>query len=343
MQKNGATTTATAASASWPVLPIWKPSKGDNGRGMAADVDLSSRGAEYWSAADYNVYNNEGSVLSTGKRPAYCFRIYWDGTATDNLLDGVNITAYNNGSNNRIYSAPAGSIKNGTKAYPVLSGDLFGDWREEVIWCSSADSCTLNICSSTTDTKLRTATLLHDHLYRLSTVWQNVGYNQPPHLSYFLPDSVGSRFIFADRSLQQQAVEQGTAIAPVEGRMLRCTSLTAYRTLLNGNTEKFYGVPAGFTFSYDKENMAFRLEGMPEKTGLYQVILRTSGNPIGTELTDTISINISEPTAITSLPADTETSSTWYNLQGMRVSQPQKGGIYIRNGRQAKIIRRRAW
>lgn len=320
-------------------LLIWKPSAGDNGRGMAADIDLSRRGAEYWSAADTNVYDSEGEVLSTDHRPAYCFRIYWDGTAMDNLLDGVNISAYNNGSNNRIYSAPAPSIKNGTKAYPVLSGDLFGDWREEVIWCSSADSCTLNICSSTADTKLRVPTLLHDHLYRLSIAWQNVGYNQPPHLSYYLPDSVGSRFVYADPSLCQQSVGQDEAIQAVEGRMLRCTNLTAYRTLLDGKIESFFGMPKCFSFTYDKEQMTFRLEGTPEKTGLYQIVLRTSGNPIGTELTDTISIDVSQPSAIIVAPNDKgeKRNGQVYDLQGRRVTTAHlRKGLYIRNGRKYK-------
>ena len=173
---------------------IHHTSDDDNGRGMAADIDLTRRGAEFWSDANTSVYDTADNVVSTGKRPSYCFRIYWDGTLQDNLLDGLAITSYSNGANTRLYTAPEGSIKNGSKAYPVLSADLFGDWREEVIWCSATDSCTLNICSTTAETSFRLPTLLHDHLYRLSVAWQNVGYNQPPHLSYYLPDVFASHF-----------------------------------------------------------------------------------------------------------------------------------------------------
>ena len=28
---------------------------------------------------------------------------------------------------------------------------------------------------------------MHDHIYRMGVAWQNVGYNQPPHLGYYLP------------------------------------------------------------------------------------------------------------------------------------------------------------
>jgi len=69
------------------------------------------------------------------------------------------------------------------KATPVLSGDLLGDWREEVVW-RTEDSSALRIYVSTIPTPHRLVTLLHDRQYRLALVWQNVGYNQPPHPSF---------------------------------------------------------------------------------------------------------------------------------------------------------------
>ena len=33
---------------------------------------------------------------------------------------------------------------------------------------------------------------MHDHVYRMGIAWQNVAYNQPPHLGYFLPDFIAS-------------------------------------------------------------------------------------------------------------------------------------------------------
>ena len=35
-------------------------------------------------------------------------------------------------------------------------------------------------------TEWRIPTLWHDHQYRQAMVWQMCGYNQPPHVSYFL-------------------------------------------------------------------------------------------------------------------------------------------------------------
>jgi hypothetical protein len=73
----------------------------------------------------------------------------------------------------------------GTKSTPVLSGDLFGDWREEVIW-RTTDSRALRIYTTTAATDRRIHTLVHDAQYRVALAWQNTAYNQPPHPSFFL-------------------------------------------------------------------------------------------------------------------------------------------------------------
>jgi hypothetical protein len=74
---------------------------------------------------------------------------------------------------------------NSTKGNPSLQADLFGDWREEVVW-RSADSSELRIYTTTDLTDLRIRTLMQDPVYRLGVAWQNSGYNQPPHTSFFL-------------------------------------------------------------------------------------------------------------------------------------------------------------
>ena len=37
-------------------------------------------------------------------------------------------------------------------------------------------------------TEYKITTLMHDHVYRMGVAWQNVAYNQPPHLGYYLGD-----------------------------------------------------------------------------------------------------------------------------------------------------------
>jgi hypothetical protein len=72
---------------------------------------------------------------------------------------------------------------NGTKATPSLSGDIFGDWSEEVIW-PTTDNTKLRIYSTPLPTDRRVVTLLHDVQYREAIAWQNTAYNQPPHPSF---------------------------------------------------------------------------------------------------------------------------------------------------------------
>jgi rhamnogalacturonan endolyase len=108
------------------------------------------------------------------------------------LLDGTTIGDWridlttNTGFRQNYVSGPAGlSGINGTKNTPCLTADLYGDWREEVVWRKS-DNTELQIWSTTIASKIRLPTLMHDTQYRTAVAWQNVGYNQPPHTSYFI-------------------------------------------------------------------------------------------------------------------------------------------------------------
>ncbi|MBE0344011.1 rhamnogalacturonan lyase, partial [Paenibacillus sp. 28ISP30-2] len=67
--------------------------------------------------------------------------------------------------------------------------DLFGDWREEVIWRKS-DNSALRIYTTPYESEYRFYTLMHDPLYRLSVAWQNVAYNQPPHTGFYLGEGM---------------------------------------------------------------------------------------------------------------------------------------------------------
>ena len=127
------------------------------------------------------------------------FRIYWDGDLQDELLDGTKIDKWNGSGTTRLYikgknpsDYGSSSSCNGTKNTPNLQADLFGDWREEIILWNSADAATLNVFSTAEPTTYRVPTLMHDHTYRMGVAWQNVAYNQPPHLGYYLPDFIES-------------------------------------------------------------------------------------------------------------------------------------------------------
>jgi len=153
----------------------------DVGRGVAEDIDPSNPGAEMWYSGSNGLLNMKGERI--GDSPVSTnFVIWWDGDLSRELLDKNHIDKYNVG---RLFTADGCVSNNGTKATPALSADLFGDWREEVIF-RTADNKNLRIYTTTIPTHHRIYTLMHDPQYRLAIATQNVGYNQPPHTSFFL-------------------------------------------------------------------------------------------------------------------------------------------------------------
>ncbi len=184
-------------------------SSGDNGRGLACDFIPSHKGSEFWSSADGNMYACEDRTKVHGSKPDTNFRIYWTGDPFDQTFDGhykdgkssPSIKAWNTASMSIVtvqnfaeYGEPQTS--NTTKATPCLQADFLGDWREELImWQYESDwsspTCTLMIFSTPQETEYRVPCLLEDHQYRMAVAWQNASYNQPPHLSYSLAESLG--------------------------------------------------------------------------------------------------------------------------------------------------------
>ena len=82
-----------------------------------------------------------------------------------------------------------GVFNNGTTSNPCLSAAIIGDWREEVIVRNEA-STELRIYTTDIPTQHRVPCLMTDIPYRESVAAENVAYNQPPELGYYLgPDA----------------------------------------------------------------------------------------------------------------------------------------------------------
>lgn len=165
------------------------------GRGNTFDIDPRFPGAESWAAGA----GMDGIFDATGRkiiehRPRGMpvnFGIWWDGDFLRELLDQNRIVKWNweTESVDTLLVAHACTSNNGTKATPAVSADLWGDWREEVIW-RTRDNKELRIYTSTIPTEHRLVTLMHDPQYRVAIAWQNTAYNQPPHPSFALDESL---------------------------------------------------------------------------------------------------------------------------------------------------------
>jgi len=160
----------------------------DDGRAMCGNFSNSFPGAMASSAHDSPISCVTNDHIEGNGWFDLNFRIYWDGDLLEETFNGSEtrnsagrIAKYGRG----VIETLTGSFTNNdTKATPCYQGDIFGDWREEVIMRTAANN--IRIYTTTAPTKWRNYTLWHDHQYRQAMVWQMCGYNQPPHTSYFL-------------------------------------------------------------------------------------------------------------------------------------------------------------
>jgi autotransporter-associated beta strand protein len=119
------------------------------------------------------------------------FRIYWDGDLLEEVMDSPGTAKQpkiDKPGVGRIFLANAGNMNNDSKNNPCMSGDILGDWREEILIRNGTG---MRIYTSNYTTPYRIPTLWHDHGYRQAMVWETIGYNIPPHPSYFLGELEG--------------------------------------------------------------------------------------------------------------------------------------------------------
>ena len=281
------------------ILQKGGPSGVDNGRGMAAQ--LTSKSAEWWFSSSGDRQQRSavtGEVASTANGSVN-FRMYWDGTSQDALLDGSKLDKYNDSSNGfsrlvTFYNLGPGSTCNGTKNTPNLLADIFGDWREELILYNVTDAeCYLGIYSTNIPTKYTVPTLMHDHTYRMAVCWQNVAYNQPPHLGYNLAEVVGPRFLNEKMDTTVQ-IGQEMSIT-LTAKNVNSISLT--KSILPDGTSKSYNVPDGFTRTVEKPNIT--IAGTPNQIGDYQFVIQLTGIG-GEKVVGTLVVHVTDATGIAS-------------------------------------------
>ncbi len=161
----------------------------DDGRCMFANFTNRVPGAIGSSAHDQAisaVTAKHAENLLSGYWFGNIFRIYWDGDLLDEDNSANSIHKYEDQSTIDLTGA---LTNNSTKATPCLQADIFGDWREEIV--ARTASGDMRIYTTDIPTKYRMATLLSDKQYRNAMQTQMNGYNQPPHVSYFVGELEG--------------------------------------------------------------------------------------------------------------------------------------------------------
>lgn len=168
----------------------------DDGRAIMGNFINDYPGAQGVSAHDGNLISSvTHDAIPGGSKSniAQNFRIFWDGdlcSESFNYVNGKNTAGAIYKPGRGVIATMEGSMTNNdTKGTPCYQGDILGDWREELIM-RTADG-NIRIYTTDVETPWRNYTLWHDHQYRQAMVWQMCGYNQTPHVSYFLGELEG--------------------------------------------------------------------------------------------------------------------------------------------------------
>jgi rhamnogalacturonan endolyase len=179
------------------LLRKYGPGTVDMNRGTCGDVDPTHLGYECWTNS--KVFNNSDlntatalssttpTEIGTGS-PAVNFRIWWDGDLLSENLDSNTVSkwAYPGAPSGGFTSANLAGLVPTRNAAP-LYGDMFGDWREEVLF-EQSNSASIRIYSTAIPTDKRIYTLMHDPEYRNSMCEK--GYQQSHMLDYYLGDGM---------------------------------------------------------------------------------------------------------------------------------------------------------
>ena len=122
---------------------------------------------------------------------------------------------------------------NGTKANPSLQADLFGDWREEVVYPTS-DGTALRVFSTTDTTDYKIKTLMQDPVYRSGVAAEQTAYNQPPHVGFYM-----GKEVFDTRTLTSIAVTtQPTKTSYVPGESFDRTGMVVKANYSDGTSDE---------------------------------------------------------------------------------------------------------
>ena len=318
-------------AATGEVLHKGGPEGVDNGRGMAAQ--LTNKSGEWWFSSA-NAREQRSAVTgetASEKSASLNFRVYWDGTVQDALLDGNKIDKYDAAKNSfsrlvTFSDLGPSSTCNSTKNTPNLSADILGDWREEVVLYTVTDNeAYLGIYSTNIPTDYRIPTLMHDHTYRMGICWQNTAYNQPAHIGYNLVEATATHLV-VDKEISAKVNEPIEFV--IAGDYVK--SILLVKSILPDGTYKGYNVPAGFTRT--TANKVITISGTPTMEGDYKFAVKLTGLG-GETVNDTIVMHVAGTTGIVTTPVKTTYKTEIFDMSGCKLPVTDENslprGVYV--------------
>lgn len=236
----------------------------DCGRCMAGNFTDAFPGAQLWTV-DGKLWSAstsrdaEATIASSAPGVTMNARIYWDGDILEETMDyesvsnyqGYEMCVYKYGNTSPIFKTSGCITINSTKGNPCVQADIFGDWREEFI-VPTVNNKSVRIYTTTAVTAFRNYTLMHDPQYRQAVYWQPSGYNQPPHVSYFLGNLEGIVLPPPPAVTNNKQILGSSLNASTDGQFVLGCATSDAQVSVSGSVSPSYlqiNTPADYTFN----------------------------------------------------------------------------------------------
>lgn len=203
----------------------------DTGRGLMANIGMGGYYQMSSNAGTYVAYGNN-VFKKVNASMGQNFRIFWDGDLYDEELDGLTITSWNGAGRSTIFKADGCTSINSTKANPALQADIFGDWREEVIYPLTTNDA-LRVYTTNIPSEYKIKSLMFDSVYRSGVASEQSAYNQPPHVSMYMSETV-MRGNVTNISIEHEPTKKNY----IKGEQLDTTGLKLIATYENGRASE---------------------------------------------------------------------------------------------------------
>ena len=228
------------------IWDIVAPTAGDQGRCMVADVDPTSPGCEFWKYGN-ELFDQNGNPLykadgTSRREESSCNAgIWFDGYLNRQMINENIINSYSHGRTFTMYRYEGEcAFNNSTKSNPGWYGDMLGDWREEFIVPDNTKIDHINIFSTWYPTEHRIPWLMTDHTYYMQAIHENVGYNQPTNVGYYLGSDQTDAEIWA-----AAAKVEADRLAALEQTLTGIDDVTADSQQPKANSQQSYYTLSG--------------------------------------------------------------------------------------------------
>ena len=220
---------------------------GDDGRGLMANFTNDYPGSVGRSVSSGWISSCADKIISELNGDAFISwgdlnqRIYWDGDLLDEYFDSPGTEGYgaiykpaSKTTSGGRWNFQGSKCNNWSKNNPGAIGDILGDWREELVMRSDNNNAIL-VYTTQEPTNYGIPTLWSDHQYRNAMVWQSMGYNQPPHKSYFLGELEGITQAPPTNTMTGRTeITNGGTITSVDEHLLVCETNDTKVTIQDG-------------------------------------------------------------------------------------------------------------